>query len=225
MRPDQQPLRRPPSAQGARNGVRELGLKSQARLADRTPSLPILPTLRSRETPASHALGGLLLMQSSLVLAQHLEAVLALELGHPLGVHEVMVVFACEFGAPLGELLRRAGLGELAQLGEEPPEPRGPDDLEQVRRLGTGVPEGVRDAARLEDVAARSSYVVPVADPYPDLSAQNVGQLVLPVPARGARRAAGRLAGPAGAAPAAARRARPRRRLPDLADPGPTGGA
>jgi hypothetical protein len=115
------------------------------------------------------------------VLAQHPEAELVLELRHPLGVYEVVVVLARELRPALGELLRRAGRGELAERGEEVLEARGPDDLEQVRRLARRVPERVGDAARLEDVAARPGYVVAVADPDADLAAQDVGELVLVV--------------------------------------------
>jgi hypothetical protein len=96
-------------------------------------------------------------------------------------VHEVVVICAREFCAPLGELLRRAALGDLAQLSEEVVAPGGRGDLDRVRRFGTGVPERVRDAARLEDLAAGPGDVVAVADPYPDLSADDVGELVLPV--------------------------------------------
>jgi len=88
----------------------------------------VTPSARRSETkrsPVSHSTAATFTSESNSVLprqrrgsvlAQQLQAVLALELGHPLRVHEVVVVCARRLRAPFGELLRRAARSQFAEL-------------------------------------------------------------------------------------------------------------
>src|SRR5438132_4249663 len=110
--------------------------------------------------------------------AGHFEVVFLPKFGHPLGVCPRVLILLLQ-RCDLLEIRRTVWTDQLCQLGEVVLEARGANDLEQSGWLGAGVPEGVCDAPRLDDVGARFRRELLIADADADRTLPDVGLLVL----------------------------------------------